>query len=128
MHALHKAGFDVEWFVVLIVGGILQVGGGCQTLTMPCAAALQGDAISAADEKLYRSLAHKTLGEFIAVRPTGFDESGEDEQRFLRELSPELVKNAAADAAARKRRQVRYEEEVRAGIVVDLDFKFEGKK
>ena len=123
MHALHSAGYDVEWFVVLIVSGLCLPR---VASTMSCAAALQGDAISAADEKLYRSLAHKTLGEFIAVRPTGFDESGEDEQRFLHELSPELVKNAAADAAARKRRQVRYEEEVRAGIVVDLNF--EGKK
>ena len=104
MRVLKNAGYDIEWFILLV-----------------------GDSISSVDSRKYRSLAHATGGEFLALPPSGFNANGADERRFL-----DAMKTANKDSPldqsvhsegqqplqlgdGRVTRQRRYEEDVRAG-------------
>ena len=78
---------------------------------------------------MYRSLAHATGGEFLAVGSGGFDASGADVARFLSALrGPEQDSERAGSqsrlllADERARRQMKYEEDVRAGRADAFDW------
>lgn len=88
----------------------------------PSRLAFQGNSISASDARTYRSLAHATGGEFLALRASGFNPSGADELRFLDALRVPADSSQQQIEDVRAQRQRQYELDARAGRADKFDW------